>query len=64
MKLTIREEQDITLVNVLFLTYEERGIAIGSRGDYIKAVNQIFKHFIEFETHSKPINIKCEVFNL
>ena len=45
-----------------FLSYEERGIAVGCNGDYIKAVNEIFDTQIKFgEYQGFPVRIKCEV---
>lgn len=52
------------IVNVCFLSFEERGIAIGRSGDYIKAVNEIFEKYIIFENSGIPIKIKCELINL
>ncbi len=48
-----------------FLSYEERGIAVGCNGDYIKAVNKIFDTQIKFaEYQGFPVRIKCEVVKL
>ncbi|MHA1670604.1 MAG: hypothetical protein ACTSV5_08490 [Promethearchaeota archaeon] len=48
-----------------FLSFVERGIAIGCRGNYIKAVNSLFKKNISFgDNRGFPINIKCEVVKL
>jgi len=45
-----------------FLSFVERGIAIGCKGEYIKAVNKLFENYIFFDNDdSFPINIKCEV---
>ena len=47
-----------------FLSFEERGIAIGCKGDYIKAVNEIFENYVIFENQNAlPIKIRCEVFD-
>jgi len=46
---------------VYFITYEERGIAIGKSGDYIKAVNELFKKFVVFDNQNILIRIKCEL---
>lgn len=51
-----------TDVMVGFLSYEERGIAVGSNGDYIKAVNEIFeRHVIFVNNKNFRVRIKCEV---
>lgn len=48
-----------------FLSFVERGIAIGCRGDYIKAVNLLFKKNVSFgENKGFQVNIKCEVVKL
>ena len=48
-----------------FLSFEERGIAVGCNGDYIKAVNEIFENYVLFENkNGLPIRIRCEVFEL
>jgi hypothetical protein len=45
-----------------FLSFVERGIAIGCKGEYIKAVNKLFENYILFDNDDGfPINIKCEV---
>lgn len=53
-------------VNVIiyFISFEERGIAIGRNGEYIKAVNEIFEKYIRFEKDIDSIKIKCEFFQL
>ena len=48
-----------------FLSFVERGIAIGCRGEYIKAVNKLFEKNVSFGNYKGfPINIKCEVVKL
>ena len=53
-------------ITIYFISFEERGIAIGRNGEYIKAVNEIFKKYITFEKDidSDSIKIKCEFFQL
>lgn len=46
------------------LSYEERAIAIGCKGDYIKAVNKLFENYIIFENNGTPIKIECKVVDL
>ncbi|MFX0043093.1 MAG: hypothetical protein ACFE8L_09285 [Candidatus Hodarchaeota archaeon] len=43
------------IITVFLLTYEDRLIAIGANGNYIKAVNEIFDKYIF------PVKIKCKV---
>ncbi|MBY9017457.1 MAG: hypothetical protein KGD66_01380 [Candidatus Lokiarchaeota archaeon] len=48
-----------------FLSFVERGIAIGCRGEYIKAVNKLFEKNVSFgENKGFQVNIKCEVVKL
>ena len=65
----IRIERNVNtgqiVVIVGFLSYEERGIAIGCNGDYIKAINSIFENHVKFTDYQGfQIKIKCEVVNL
>ncbi|MBY8984935.1 MAG: hypothetical protein KGD65_07710 [Candidatus Lokiarchaeota archaeon] len=46
-------------ISIYFLTFKERGIAIGRGGEYIKCINELFKNFIRFNNKEKPIDIKC-----
>ncbi|MHA1241038.1 MAG: hypothetical protein ACTSQU_09625 [Promethearchaeota archaeon] len=51
-----------TKIMVGFLSYEERGIAIGCNGNYIKAVNEIFERYVTFVNHyGNQVKIKCDV---
>ncbi len=51
-----------TKIVVGFLSYEERGIAIGCNGNYIKAVNEIFERYVIFVNHyGNQVKIKCDV---
>lgn len=47
-------------ISVYFLLFEERGIAIGRNGDYIRAVNYIFENYVVFENNSIPLKVKCK----
>lgn len=53
------------LIIICFLSYKERGIAIGGRGEYIKTVNYILKNHIILENHEYknewPLKIQCIV---
>ncbi len=49
-------------VMVGFLSYEERGIAVGCNGNYIKAVNEIFERCVIFVNNTRfQVRIKCDV---
>ncbi|HEC39297.1 hypothetical protein LCGC14_2042580 [marine sediment metagenome] len=50
-------------ISLYFLTFRERGIAIGRRAEYIRCVNKLFKEYIIFENKSKPIEIICKNLN-
>ena len=52
------------LVKIIFLFYEDRGIAIGRSGDYINIVNNIFENFITLEKFDNQIEIKCDIVDL
>lgn len=51
------------VIKIYFLSFEDRGIAIGRNGNYIKAVNEIFKKFVILEKKGVPLRIKCNVLN-
>jgi predicted RNA-binding protein YlqC (UPF0109 family) len=48
-------------VSVYILTFKDRGIAIGRRGEYIKAVNELFKRWIKINNCNKNCEIECQV---
>ncbi|MFX1376749.1 MAG: hypothetical protein ACFFA0_13145 [Promethearchaeota archaeon] len=47
-------------ITINFLSYKERGIAIGRGGEYIRSVNKLFMEYVKFENNYKPIEIKCK----
>jgi hypothetical protein len=47
-------------ISVYFLFFEERGIAIGRNGDYIRAVNELFEKYVIFENQNAPLKVKCK----
>lgn len=51
-------------ISVNFLTFEDRGIAIGRNGNYIKAVNKLLEKYIIFQNRGVPIKISCKVMKL
>ena len=52
-------------VIVGFLSFVDRGIAIGCKGEYIKAVNFLFEKYVVFDNYDGfPLNIRCEVVKL
>jgi len=51
-------------ISIYFLSYKDRGIAIGRNGEYIKTVNEFFERFVIFDYNRVPIKIKCDVFKL
>ena len=52
------------IINICFLSFEERGIAVGRSGEYIKSINEIFKKYIKLENSNIPIKISCELVQL
>ena len=51
-------------ITVNFLTFEERGIAVGRNGDYIKAVNELLEKYVIFQNNETPLKISCKVTKL
>jgi len=49
------------LISIKLLSYEDRGIAIGRNGEYIKAVNQLLKKHIRFQNNKPNIRIECRI---
>jgi hypothetical protein len=60
------KKKNFIFLTIYFLSFEERGIAIGRSGDYIKAVNEIFEKFVILqENHNiNSLKIKCELIEL
>lgn len=60
----IRIEKDdssgLREISLYFLTYEERGIAIGRKGEYIKSLNKLCQKFLVLENRITPLEIKCK----
>lgn len=50
-------------ISIYFLFFEERGIAIGRNGEYIRAVNEIFDRYVVFENKYNPLKVKCKYKN-
>jgi len=65
IKLILDENNRRKIIHVGLLSYKERGIAIGRKGDYIKAINELFKNYITFEEYATfqrykiPMEIRC-----
>jgi len=47
-------------ISLYFLTYKERGIAIGRKGEYIKSLNELCQKFLVLENRITPLEIKCK----
>ncbi len=56
-----RESLEGILITICFLSYEDRGIAIGRKGSYINTINQLFRDYIYFQNEEFPIRIECEL---
>ena len=52
------------VITILFYFYEDRGIAIGRNGTYIKIINRIFDEYVYLENYNTPIELKCDAINL
>ncbi|MFX0026098.1 MAG: KH domain-containing protein [Candidatus Hermodarchaeota archaeon] len=50
-------------ISIKFLSYEDRAIAVGRNGEYIKAVNQLLEKHILFQNNKAQIKIRCKVAN-
>jgi len=59
-----RESLEGILISISFLSYEDRGIAIGQKGSYINTVNQLFRDYIYVQNEEFPIRIECELESL
>ncbi len=59
IKIESNNKSGIREISIYFLFRNERGIAIGRNGDYIKAVNEIFKKYVVFENRNSPLQVKC-----
>ena len=57
-------ENETRVITIIFYFYEDRGIAVGRKGGYIKIINQMFDNFIILEKNDMPLKIKCEIANL
>ena len=52
-------------ITIYFILYEDRGIAVGRGGKYIKLINYIFENYVVLEEFDKnPIKISCDIINL
>ncbi|MFX1454184.1 MAG: hypothetical protein ACFFDB_02295 [Promethearchaeota archaeon] len=64
----IRIEKDINSgmreISLYFLTYQDRGIAIGRKGEYIKSLNELCQKFLILENKITPLEIKCKTVDL
>ncbi|MFX1308559.1 MAG: hypothetical protein ACFE9M_08410 [Promethearchaeota archaeon] len=63
IKIEFDNQSGKRIISIYFLFFEDRGIAIGRNGDYIKAVNEIFKNYIIFENRNNPLKVKCKFKN-
>ena len=57
------------IIDVLFLCYKDRAIAVGKEGEYIKTVNYLLKNYISFKnpvkkTGNVPFELRCSLTSL
>jgi len=70
IKLEEDEKTGNKIILIYLLSYEERGIAIGRSGEYIKSINEIFKKYVmfekfaTFEKYKIPIQVRVELTDL
>ncbi len=55
LKLVINKNSGSKTVTIYFLSFKDRGIAIGRKGEYIKAINEIFEKFVLLDGEVIPI---------
>ena len=60
IKIEFNSKSGLREISIYFLFQNERGIAIGRNGEYIKAVNEIFKKYVIFENKNTPLQVKCK----
>jgi len=60
IKIEKDESSGMREISLYFLTYKERGIAIGRKGDYIKSLNELCQKFLVLENRISPLEIKCK----
>lgn len=57
------ETSGVREISVYFLTFKDRGIAIGRQGEYIKSLNLLCKKYILLENKINPLEITCKTIN-
>jgi len=60
VKIEKDESSGVREISLYFLTYKERGIAIGRKGEYIKSLNELCQKFLVLENRITPLEIKCK----
>lgn len=60
----INREHNRILVSLYILNYNDRGIAIGKKGKYIKTVNDVLKNYVNVHDVAHPIEIEVIITNL
>ena len=53
------DEYGRKVITIIFYFYEDRGIAVGRGGTYIKIINGIFDEYINLENSNSLIKIRC-----
>ncbi|MFX1340186.1 MAG: hypothetical protein ACFFDK_16365 [Promethearchaeota archaeon] len=57
------KENGTKQITIEFYFYEDRAIAVGRKGTYIKTINRIFNECIYLENKCTPIEIRCHSIN-
>lgn len=53
------ERKQMDTIVLKFITFEERGIAIGRNGEYIKTINHLLSNHIKYADRTKEVRVKC-----
>jgi transcription antitermination factor NusA-like protein len=64
IKLRIDQKHRKVLVSLYTLNYNDRGIAIGKKGNYIKTVNEVLREYVEIQDINLPIEMEVIITNL
>lgn len=62
----MNENPKRNIIDVLFLSYKDRAVAVGKEGKYIKTINYLFKNYISLKNPVKkpesiPLELSCSL---
>lgn len=70
LELSVEGNPKTFVITAYVLSFEERGIAIGRGGDYIKILNTILEHYVDLEKYATyeryhlPLKLRCKTLEL